>query len=274
VIKNIDYTVDGRRSHRLDIVLPKNPPSGAPVMIYIHGGAWVIGDKREQGKPMLFELASKGWVGVTINYRLSPKATWPDHIIDCKRAIAWVKDHIAEYGGDPGFVAISGGSAGGHLCALAALTPNDPDWQPGFETADTSVDACVPFYGVMDMTASREGSGMFGPGLRRILEKQVMKKKVAEDPTIFEQASPSLRVHADSPPFFVFQGTTDTLVPVEVARQFVYSLRNVSSHPVAYAELPYAQHAFDILTSIRCQATTAGVVKFLESVRTSRSAAT
>ncbi len=76
-------------------------PAGAPVMVYIHGGAWVIGDKREQGKPMMYELVARGWVCVAINYRLSPKATWPDHIVDVKRAVAWVKEHIAEYGGDP-----------------------------------------------------------------------------------------------------------------------------------------------------------------------------
>ena len=63
---------------------------------------------------------------VTINYRLSPKATWPDHLVDCKRALAWVRDHIADYGGDPSFIAVSGGSAGGHLCAMLALTPADP----------------------------------------------------------------------------------------------------------------------------------------------------
>ncbi len=91
-------------------------------MVYVHGGAWIIGDKREQGKPMMFELVARGWVCVAINYRLSPKGTWPDHIVDVKKALAWVKEHIAEYGGDPAFVAISGGSAGGHLCALAALT--------------------------------------------------------------------------------------------------------------------------------------------------------
>ena len=77
-------------------------------MVYIHGGAWMIGDKREQGKPMMYELVARGWVCVAINYRLSPKATWPDHIVDAKRAVAWVKEHIAEYGGDPSFVAVSG----------------------------------------------------------------------------------------------------------------------------------------------------------------------
>jgi acetyl esterase/lipase len=121
VVRNLDYAGDGAAAHRLDVLSPRTPASGAPVMVYIHGGAWVIGDKREQGKPMMFELVSRGWVCVTINYRLSPKATWPEHIIDCKQALAWVKAHIAEYGGDPGFVAVSGGSAGGHLAALIAL---------------------------------------------------------------------------------------------------------------------------------------------------------
>ena len=105
------------------------------MLVYIHGGAWVIGDKREQGIPMMHELAQRGWVCVAINYRLSPRATWPAHIVDCKRAVAWVREHIAEYGGDPGFIAVSGGSAGGHLSALLALTPNEPEWQPGFEDA-------------------------------------------------------------------------------------------------------------------------------------------
>ena len=161
-VRNIDYV--GRRHARPP---PRHHPAarrparrGAPVLVYIHGGAWVIGDKREQGLPLLHELARRGWVTVTINYRLSPKATWPDHIVDCKRAVAWVREHIAEYGGDPGFIAVSGGSAGGHLSALVALTPGDPAFQPGFEEADASVDACVPFYGVYDMTAGRGTSSV------------------------------------------------------------------------------------------------------------------
>ena len=123
-----------------------------------------MGDKREQGLPMMHELARRGWVCVTVNYRLSPKATWPAHIVDCKRALAWVREHIAEYGGDPDFIAVSGGSAGGHLSALLALTPNEPEWQPGFEDLDASVDACLPFYGVYDMTVDPSRSGAYGPG--------------------------------------------------------------------------------------------------------------
>ncbi len=267
-ISNIDYWGDGIRRHRLDIYHSRPaPPERAPVMVYVHGGAWVIGDKREQGKPMMYELVARGWVCVAINYRLSPKATWPDHIVDVKRAVAWVKEHIADYGGDPSFVAVSGGSAGGHLCALLALSEGDAAFQPGFETADTSVDACVPFYGVMDMTGSPEGSARYGPGLLEMLEKTVMKTRESEHPELFRAASPTFRVRPDAPPFFVLHGANDTLVPVETARTFVERLRAVSRQPVAYAELPLAQHAFDVLASLRCQATTSAVADFLEGAR-------
>jgi acetyl esterase/lipase len=264
---NLDYCGDGSGRHRLDVYRSRlASPDRAPVMVYVHGGAWVIGDKREQGKPMMFELVARGWVCVAINYRLSPKATWPDHVVDVKRALVWVKEHIAEYGGDPSFVALSGGSAGGHLSALAALSVGDARFQPGFEEKDTSVQACVPFYGVMDLTSSPEAS-RFGHGLVEMLEKTVMKVKESDHPDVFEDASPTFRVRADAPPFFVLHGANDTLVPVETARTFVTRLRGVSREPVAYAELPLAQHAFDVLASLRCQATTSAVGDFLDAAR-------
>jgi acetyl esterase/lipase len=215
---------------------------------------------------MMHEFARRGWVAVTINYRLSPRATWPDHIVDCKRALAWVREHIAEFGGDPGFIAVSGGSAGGHLAALLALTPGDPDFQPGFEEADASIDACVPFYGVYDMTAGR-GTSRYDRGMLTLLERRVFKRRLADDPAVFEAASPLRRVHRDAPPFFVIHGTNDTLVPVAEARAFVSALRAVSQAPVLYAELPYTQHAFDVLPSVRNAHATAAVVRFLEAIR-------
>ncbi|HEX3841140.1 MAG TPA: alpha/beta hydrolase [Acidimicrobiales bacterium] len=267
-IRNIDYWGDGLGRHRLDILQPRGgPPQPGPVLVYIHGGAWVIGDKRQQGIPMMHELIQRGWVCVAINYRLSPKATWPDHIVDCKRAVAWVRAHIAEYGGDPSFIAVSGGSAGGHLSALVALTPDDPDWQPGFEDADTSVDACIPYYGVYDMTGDPEQSGAYGPGLLELLEEKVMKLPIEGNRPVFEQASPTCRVTSSAPPMFVFHGVNDTLVPLEVARRFVQRLREVSGSPVGYVELPRTQHAFDVLASIRCRHTTIGAVRFLEGMR-------
>jgi acetyl esterase/lipase len=267
-IRNIDYVGDGRHRHKLDILVRRaDPPVGAPVLVYIHGGAWVMGDKREQGIPMMQELAARGWVCVAVNYRLSPKATWPDHVVDCKRALAWVREHIAEYGGGPAFLAVSGGSAGGHLCALVALTPNEPEWQPGFEDADTSVDACIPFYGVHDVTGDPEASGFYGEGLANLLQKKVMKHTVLDDLEAFERASPDRRITEVAPPMFVVQGANDTLVPPVVARRFVERLRAASQSPVAYVELPCAQHAFDILVSIRSRHTTLGAVRFLEGIR-------
>ena len=181
--------------------------------------------------------------------------------------MAWVREHIAEYGGDPSFIAVSGGSAGGHLASLLALTPNEPEWQPGFEDLDTSVDACVPFYGVYDMTGAPDRFGAYGPGGLDLLERLVMKTRYADNPLLFHRASPDRRVTATAPPMFVFYGTNDTLVPPEVARYFVAQLREASQAPVASVELPRTQHAFDVLASIRCRHTTMGAVQFLEGMR-------
>ena len=267
-IRNVDYWGDGRRVHMLDVVVPRGDrPERAPVFVYIHGGAWMIGDKREQGFPLLFELSRRGWVGVTVNYRLSPRATWPDHIVDCKRALAWVREHIAEYGGDPTFVAVSGGSAGGHLAALLALSAGDPAFQPGFEDADTHVDACVPIYGQYDVTCHDGGRNLRDRGELRMFERRIFKTTYAEHPEMFEAASPIHRLRPDAPPFFVIHGRNDTLIPVDDARTFAHELRQVSRSPVLYAELPYTQHAFDVLPSVRSAHVVAAVVRFLEGVR-------
>ncbi len=267
-VKNIDYWGDGNYRHKLDILSRRFVVADkAPVLVYIHGGAWITGDKRQQGIPLMHELAQRGWVCVAINYRLSPRAIWPAHIVDCKRAVAWVRQHIGEYGGDPNFIAVSGGSAGGHLSSLLALTPNDATWQPGFEDLDTSVDACVPFYGVYDTTGDPELSGAYGTGTVDLLERLVMKTTSSDNPVLFEQASPDHRVTPEAPPMFVFHGVNDTLVPLAVGRHFVAQLRSISAAPVAYVELPRAQHAFDVMASIRSRHTTMGAVQFLEGMR-------
>jgi acetyl esterase/lipase len=268
-LRHIDYWGDGARRHRLDVYRPRRSVAGAPVFLYIHGGAWILGDKREQGLPLMDYLASRGWVCVTANYGLSPRVAFPEHLIDCKRALSWVRGHIADYGGDPDFVAVGGGSAGGHLASLIALTPGDPEYQPGFRSADTSVAACVPFYGVYDFT---NRDGLRGQGLGRLLERTVMKETLAGSRTAYERASPIDRVNGGAPPFFVVHGANDTLVPVREARGFVERLRRSSAAPVAYAELPGAQHAFEIFPSLRTAQVVAGVADFLAVVHAERCA--
>ena len=261
-IVDLSYGEHGRRN-MLDIHRAKKGGSGRPVLIQVHGGAWIVGRKDQQGLPLMVHLALEGWVCVAINYRLSPRATFPDHIVDVKRAIAWVKQNIARYGGDPDFVVIAGGSAGGHLAALAALTPDDKSLQPGFEGADTSVQACVPFYGVFDFT---DRNGMGRPDLRMILERLIIKKSMKAAREVFERASPLYRVSDKAPPFMVVHGVNDILAPVAEARHFVKELRAVSRAPVVYAELPVAQHAFEVFASVRAAHVVRGVARFLEYI--------
>jgi acetyl esterase/lipase len=246
-LRNIAYADDAVHAHRLDIYRKAGleGPVAAPVLLYFHGGAWVMGDKREQGIPMLKHLAERGFVCVTANYALSPKARWPRHVLDCKLALAWVKKHIAEYGGDPSLVFVSGGSAGGHLAALVALTANDPAWQPGFEDEDTTVAACIPLYGVYDFVDPEK---IGNANLTPILERRVFEQGAAE---AFATASPISRVSESAPPFLVVHGRNDVLVPVQSARAFVAALRARSTQPVSYAELPLTQHGFDNFWSPR-----------------------
>ncbi|KAA1248531.1 alpha/beta hydrolase [Mycobacterium simiae] len=254
-----------RRANLADIWRRRDLPRDgkAPVLVQVPGGAWVLGWRRPQAYPLMSHLVSRGWVCVSLNYRVSPLHTWPAHIVDVKRALAWVKQNIAAYGGDPDFVAISGGSAGGHLSALAALTPNEPRFQPGFEEADTSVVAAVPVYGRYDWY-SLDAAGR--PEFVGLLERFVVKLKFSEHRHIFVDASPIHHVRADAPPFFVLHGRADSLIPVVEAQKFVDELRAVSKSPVAYAELPSAQHAFDIFGSPRAHQTAEAVASFLSWV--------
>jgi acetyl esterase/lipase len=256
-------------ANRLDIWRRADLDRGgrAPVLLQVPGGAWITGNKRGQAHPLMSHLADLGWICAAINYRHSPRNTWPDHIVDVKRAIAWVKAHIAEYGGDPDFIAITGGSAGGHLSSLAALTANDPQFQPGFEDADTGVQAAVPFYGVYDFTRT---DGALHPDMMPMVEAQVFKRRLADVPASYQSASTVTHVRPDAPPFFVLHGRNDSLIPVEQARDFVARLRQVSTRPVVYAELPYAQHGFDILGSIRAAHAAVAVEQFLAEIYRSR----
>ena len=252
---------------KLDVVAPAAEGANRPAIMQIHGGSWVMGDKGEQGWPLLSHLAANGWVCFNLNYRLSPGATFPDHLIDLKAGLAWIREHAEQWDIDPNFIAVTGGSAGGHLAALMALTANDPEYQPGFEEADTSLQAAVPIYGVYDFT-SRLGTTRL-PFWYHRLERQIMKAFRDEEPEKFRRASPIDRIHPDAPPFFVIHGDKDTLAPVEEARYFAEGLRNTSNAPVFYAELKGAQHAFDLFCSPRTSHMLEAALQFLDATHAS-----
>jgi acetyl esterase/lipase len=259
--RGLVYAQVDRLRLRLDVYRSTGGPEAPrPAVLHVHGGGWVIGSRFEQGLPLLNHLAANGWVGFNIDYRLSPRATLPDHVIDVKRAIAWVRENADRLGVDPEFIALTGGSAGGHLTALAALTADDKSLQPGFEDADTSVQAAVPFYGVYDMLdAARHQLRV----THDVLEWVVVKARADREPERYRAISPLYRIHPDAPPFFVVHGTGDTLVPVAESRQFVRRLRTVSKEPVLYAEMLGAQHAFDLIPSWRTVRVIEAIERFL-----------
>ena len=266
VIRDISYAPGGMRQ-RLDIYRPRAiPASGCPVLLQIHGGAWILGDKANQALPLMYMLASKGWICVAANYRLSPSAGFPAHLHDCKAALAWIRDHGSEYGMNTDFVAVTGGSAGGHLAALMGLTGNRADLQPDRPDADTSVQACVPFYGIYDFL-HRFGQHDKREDFQHFIADRVIHASPADDPALWDLASPVMQVHADAPPFMVIHGDRDSLAPVADARLFCERLRGVSHNPVVFLELPSTEHAFDIMHSPRTEHTIDGVHRFLEWAR-------
>jgi acetyl esterase/lipase len=273
VIRDINYRDGGTRA-RLDIYRPAGVDlTDAPVLFQVHGGGWTIGDKSQQGLLLMNRMAARGWICVAINYRLAPKNPFPAQIIDVKRALAWTKENIASYGGDPSYVVITGGSAGGHLAALAALTPDVKEYQPGFEDADTRVAACVPFYGVYDLggiTGDKAAIAMRD----KFLAPRIFKLDPKKDLAAFELASPIAHITPDAPDFYVLHGTNDGLVSIRQGRAFVEKLRAVSKGMVTYLELPGTQHAFEVFSSIRSQQVIRSVERWLEWHRANRRTAT
>ena len=168
VVHDVPFWAGEGQTLRLDVYRPKTAGRRRPAIVQVHGGAWFIGFKEYQGIPLLTHLAQQGWVGFNVDYRLSPRVKWPTHLVDVKRAIAWVREHADEYGVDPDFIVVTGGSAGGHLAAMVGLTPGDPEYQPGFEAADAAR--------FLAMARARPGYFTFGSGGNsKPVEPQLLK---------------------------------------------------------------------------------------------------
>jgi acetyl esterase/lipase len=263
--RHIPYVDDPHPLQYLDVLVPRRPSSGPmPVLLNIHGGGWVFGNKGTQAMPLLMHMASHGWLVVDADYRLSPDARMPAHIVDVKHAIAWTRQHAAEYGGDPRFIVLTGGSAGGHLVALAGLTANQPGLQPGFESADTSVQVVVPFYGKYDML------GEFRPdaGFAAFMERKLMPGSRETHDALWRAMHPASHIGAvapsQAPPFLVLHGTLDQLIPLDEARWFVGELRRQYPGEVVYVEMPHAHHAWDVPHSLRADLTVEAMQRYLE----------
>jgi acetyl esterase/lipase len=174
-------------------------------------------------RPLLHAFARHGWICISASYRLRP-ATYGEMLTDVKRVVAWARQHAADFGADPSRIVLGGSSAGAHLAITAALTPHHRRFQPGFDDVDTAVIAAFGLY------------GYYGPA----------------QPT-GPPSSPAAYANAAAPPVMIVHGAHDTLVPADSAEHLADTIRACTTTPVVYAELPGAQHTFDLLHSLRCE---------------------
>ncbi|TNE48042.1 MAG: alpha/beta hydrolase [Deltaproteobacteria bacterium] len=256
---------------KLDIYRPKGTTENdrLPVLLQVHGGAWIVGKRSEQARPLMRLLAKKGWLCVSIGYRLSPFFQFPQHLLDCKSALVWIRENIASYGGDPDFVAVTGESAGGHLSLLLAMTANDPALQPGKESVDTSVQALVPFYAAYDI--QQRHSPHHRQVLKRMVQWRIMPGTLDEFPEVWRLASPLEQVRAGLPPTYLIHGEGDELVPIAEGQAFLHALQSVHDNKLVCSFLPGANHAFDVIRSWRTEYTNRAVQRFLEWAYANRS---
>lgn len=259
---------DAGVKNTLDIYVPETASeTPRPVIIHIHGGAWIIGHKKQQGQPLMQHLVSRGWIAVDINYRLGPVHRMDVVISDVLRAIAWVKTNIAEYGGDPNFVATTGGSAGGHLTALTALIPNNDAFKEGFADVDCSVDAAIPMYGVYDFI-DRTGALVKGQvEIEAFLTKNTMPGPRSTHEDFWDKVSPMGNIHKDAPPMLVMHGRHDALAAFKSAEIFVEALGKVSENEVLFGALPSAQHSYDSAFGPPTTAHVYAAERFLNKIR-------
>lgn len=236
-VANLSYGDAGRRN-LLDVYHHRSRPKCAPVLIHMHGGHYSGGRKNSQSLPLHYRLASRGWVTISANYRLKPQVRHPEHLIDLKKVISWARKHAQEYGADPSTLFVAGSSAGGHMGSIAALTPNDPAFQPGFEEADTSVSGVVVLNGFLGAYWHQ------GP-----------------------ESSPMGHARPDAPPMLIVHGDLDPMVPAADIREVADGLRDASDNPVVYAELRGGHHAFDLYHSLRFEAVVDAVEAFTAWVR-------
>jgi acetyl esterase/lipase len=227
-----------RFRHRLDLFYPKGQ-KGYPVVVLVHGGGWTQGDNRCCGLYTSVGrfLAGQGIGAVLINYRLAPRTRHPDQVKDVARAVAWTREHVAEYGGDPRRLFLLGHSAGGHLVSLLA-TDESYLKAEGLTTADLK--GVISASGVYRIPAGKVevtlgGAGPTGAGVDRMLPLRgsgslalgavlpplptavdVYGPVFGDDPGARRAAAPLSHVRRGLPPFLLLVAEKDlpTLAPM------------------------------------------------------------
>jgi acetyl esterase/lipase len=211
-VSDITYCTVGGVALKMDLYVPENAAPPYPTLIYVHGGSFTSGDKRKgSGILDIPAMTERGYVVAAINYRLMPEHPFPAEVIDAKCAVRFLRAHAGEYELLTEKIGIWGGSAGGHLSAMVALTNGDLDFESG-EHLDfpSQVEAVVEMFGPTDLT---QPMGW----LQRWLLRRAFGTDSSNDARPIE-ASPVQYVTSDAPPFLILHGEQDTAVPLEQAR--------------------------------------------------------
>ena len=204
LLPDLVYARYGARALRLDLYLPKQGKS-LPSIVWVHGGGGEHGDKTRLRRQAA-ELAAHGFAGACIEYRMSAEASFPAQIFDVKAAVRWLRANAAQYRLNPDKIGAAGGSVGGQLVALLALTPNLPEFEgPGGNPGVSSkVQAVVAMFPVTDFVPF----GKKDPSAANAVAK-FLGVSYAQNPAAWEKASPVTHVTKDAPPFLFLHGDAD-----------------------------------------------------------------
>jgi acetyl esterase/lipase len=219
---DIEYANVGGTSLRLDLYTPAGATAPLRTLLYLHGGAWAVGDKSDMAVERLVPLVGHGFAVASANYRLVPSAIHPAQVHDVKAAVRWLRANATEYGLDAGRIAVGGASAGGHLASMVGLTAGDPELEGevGAHLGESSaVGAVVAYFPPTDFLLT---------GSRNPLESQVLPPppvaallgvaRIEDYPDAARAASPRYRAHAGAPPHLLLHGDRDTMVNQEQSR--------------------------------------------------------
>ncbi len=218
VLPDVEYArVDDHRL-LLDLYLPEKVV-GAPLLVWVHGGAWRGGSK---SRMPLGTLAEEGWVIASVDYRLTPVARFPAQVHDIKAAVRFLRAKAADYGFNAEKIAIAGNSAGGHLAALVGTTNGHKDLEGsvGAHLEESSnVQATISLYGASNLTTILNQSTPFGLGVR-IPALQLLLGGQPEDKTeIAHLASPIFHVDPSDPPLLLIHGDQDPQMPISQSHE-------------------------------------------------------
>lgn len=221
LLSGITFGTGGGHPLLLDLARPTVPRTGPrPAVVFIHGGGWKDAD-RSNGRPLILLLASRGFVAVSIDYRLSGEAGFPAQLEDAKCAVRFLRAQAAEYGIDPARIGCAGGSAGGHLAALVGLVPEDAGLEGagGWAEYSSRVSAVADLYGISDLAT------MVEENLASDCAVQLMRGMPSEKPELYRQAAPLSWVRRGAPPFYLLHGDQDSVVPIGHSEKLAAALR-------------------------------------------------